>query len=489
MRRLLDYLADHPGQILAFCAAVFLLLGWGQDGISLDSATYAVIARNMAETGSWFNPHYTHYYLSVFTTHPPLVMWIQGLIFLLVEPNDSTARLFGALCTFGSVLMVYLIGRQILNKAYAFLAGLTLLLTYNFMQIGNSTLLDVPMTFFILVTLWGIVKLQKGDVSVRTALITGAALGCAWLSKGVVSAPVWIALAATCLIWNRQWFRKKSFWLVSLMALGMIATHLLLDQAYTGGQFRHSYLLHQVRGHFLGGGPDIHTEWWQFTCRFAGMYLPFSILLPFGFYLIIKRRMKLLYPAPIALLFYFLFYSASSRLYYHYFCPAYALAALPASLPLWYILKEHHIRRIAVAFLLIWIAVAVGVKIGGVHVHEIRMPEIYALTDVMHNVLEDKPNRDGITIGQGRPNWGYVARTAWYWRSSILRVSTVEDAVKHLKSEKYAYILIESDDVSTIDTLSTQYADTVTIAAQNDRLTVYVLSRGGNALGELPNPR
>ena len=207
MNRLLVQLGESPGYILGVCSAIFLLLGWGQDGINLDSATYAVIARNMAEQGSWFNPHYTDFYISKFAEHPPLVMWVQGLIFLIVEPNDSTARLFGALCTLGSVLTVYLIGKEVADKQFGFLSGLILLLTYNFMQIGNSTLLDVPMSLFVLATLLGLIRIWKEGLRTKLALFTGTALGLAWLSTGVVTAPVWIALIAVVLVWNRRWLK------------------------------------------------------------------------------------------------------------------------------------------------------------------------------------------------------------------------------------------------------------------------------------------
>ncbi len=72
--RLFDVIADHPALTLLVSAAIFLSLGWGQDGINLDSTTYSVIARNMAEQGRWFDPTYTPYSHTSFAEHPPLVM-------------------------------------------------------------------------------------------------------------------------------------------------------------------------------------------------------------------------------------------------------------------------------------------------------------------------------------------------------------------------------------------------------------------------------
>jgi len=197
--RLFDVIADHPALTLLVSAAIFLSLGWSQDGINLDSTTYSVIARNMAEQGRWFDPTYTPYSHTSFAEHPPLVMWMQAIIFLLFGAGDSTARLFGALCTVGSVVVIYLLGKEVGGQRFGFLSGLTLLLTYNFFQIGNSTLLDVPMTFFVLVTLWGLARLHNSGKP-HLFLIVGSGLGLAFLTKGVVSAPVWIAVAATALL-------------------------------------------------------------------------------------------------------------------------------------------------------------------------------------------------------------------------------------------------------------------------------------------------
>ena len=116
---------------------------------------------------------------------------MQAIIFLLFWAGDSTARLFGALCTAGSVVVIYLLGKEVGGRRFGFLSGLILLLTYNFLQIGNSTLLDVPMTFFVLVTLWGLARLHNsGSGKPHLFGIVGLSLGLGFLTKGVVSAPV-----------------------------------------------------------------------------------------------------------------------------------------------------------------------------------------------------------------------------------------------------------------------------------------------------------
>lgn len=473
MKRLYNWLADKPALILTGCSIVFLALGWGQDGINLDSGTYAVVARNMAEFGQWFAPHYTQFCHPAFAEHPPLVLWMQGLIFLILPPNDTTARLFGALCSLGSVLVVFAIGRRIVGRSYGFLCGLILLLTYNFMQIGNSTLLDVPMTFFILIALYGIVRMNKEGINTRNALMTGMALGAAWLAKGVVSAPVWIALGAFILFWKRSWFSQGRFWLIPAVALAMAAAHLGLDQIFADGHFFEYYFFRQIGDRFTTRTARIDTEWWEFSYRFAKLYLPFIALVPIGIYQLIRKHHKGLYPILIALIFYIILYSGAARLYYHYFCPSYALAAPLAALPLIYWLKENHIRRISVGFLAIWLALGIGIRVSGMPVHELRTKEIYSLTDPMLSLLDRAETRDGCSVGQGEKNWDYISKVSWYWRSDLDQVESVDDAVAGLNSGKYAYILAENSHAETMQALTVEYADQLRTALSNDRVTLF----------------
>ncbi len=469
--RLSHTVANHPLWILCLAATLFLALGFTQDGINLDSTTYSVVARNMVEYNNWFAPSYTAYYHPQFAEHPPLVMWAQALIFLLFGASDPTARLFGALCTIGSVVFVYLLGKEIKDKALGFIAGLVLLLTYNFMQQGNSTLLDVPMTFFILVALWGMARLEKGTASATACVVTGLALSGSFLSKGLVSAPVWIALAFTALFLRRDWLKMNRFWLIPATAVAVIAVYLFMDLLYANGRFTTHYFVTQVWSRFLGESPEVSTQWYEFTYRFVKLYLPFVILLPVGVYMTFRRSLHLLYPTLITLLFYFMFYSTAAKLYYHYFCPTYALAALLVALPITRMASSRAIRLISVWFSVIWLTLVIAVTVADVRIHEIRGRAIYSLAEPMQQFLSDKTSRQGLIIGQGQPDWDYVAKTAWYWRSDIAQVPNPDRAIHNLQGDKsFSYILVERSDSEAVRVLID--AGLVEIIG-NDALAVY----------------
>lgn len=446
MSSLVDKVWKHPLFILVAATVVYLAIGLGHDGMNLDSATYSVIARNMAEDGRWLNPTYTDFYLQQFRSHPPLVMWVDALIFLILGVNDSTARLFGGLCTVGAIAFAFMLGREAIDRRFGFLSGLTLLLTYNFIQNGNSNLLDVPLTFFMLVVLWGLVRQLKTGLTCKLSLVTGAALGCAFLSKGVVSAPAWLALAGTVIFIRRNWIRSLRFWIIPGCAMVMILVYLLLDWVYTGGHFLHGYFFDKLWSRWLGGEHQQTVAWWHFSYRFVELYLPFIVLLPIGVYLMLRRRISVLYPTAIALAAYIVLTSRAVDMYLHYFVPAYAFSAPLVALPLYVWLREPWVKQLATGFTFIWLAAAIAILATDLRMHHIRSPQIYGAREEMRSLLDNHPTRYGLYVSADDPNWEYIAKTAWYWKSDIKQVASIEKAESLLQSDTaFAYILIDSE--------------------------------------------
>ena len=282
--------------------------------------------------------------------------------------------------------------------------------------------------------------------------MAGAGLGCAFLSKGVVAGPVWAGIALYVIVAKRGWLLNCRFWIMPLTAVSLVAFYLLGDNLFADGYFTHHYFLVQLQERFVQTAPDAGTVWYQFTVRMFNLYLPFVLALPIGCYLIVKKKMTLLYPTLFTLLLYWLIYSRAPQLYYHYFAPMYALAAPVVAVALFVLLKRANMSRVLTVFSISWVLLAVGVTAANVKIHHLRSAEVYHLTTEMTRFLESREGNDGVMVRKGVPEWDTIAKTSWYWRSDLKSVQTIEEAAMVLASYKnVVYILVPKKEALSQD--------------------------------------
>src|SRR5512143_3079590 len=87
-----------------------------------DETRYAVVAREMKETGNWILPHLNG---EVYAEKPPLFFWLVNLStsFLGVN-NEFTNRLPSALAGFITFLVVCFFGKRLFNMRAGLLSSL-----------------------------------------------------------------------------------------------------------------------------------------------------------------------------------------------------------------------------------------------------------------------------------------------------------------------------------------------------------------------------
>ena len=111
-------------------------------------------------------------------------------------------------------------------------------------------------------------------------------------------------------------------------------------------------------------------------------------------------------------------------------------------------------------------------QVAGVRVHEIRTAEIYTLTDDMNEYLKDSPERDGLCVSADEPNWDQIAKIAWYWRSDLWQVATIEDAIDSLETGRYSYFLSEKSQTDILAIMESAYPGQLRKVTENDRLVI-----------------
>jgi 4-amino-4-deoxy-L-arabinose transferase-like glycosyltransferase len=181
--------------LLSLCLLTFFL-GLGRPAVAdADEAFYAEAAREMLERGDWLTPYYNYEHR---WQKPVLYYWLTAVTYVVLGVGEWGARLWSALSGVGLVFATYAAGRRLTqHDDVGWLAGAIAATCFGYMALARMALPDLPLAFFITVT---IASALEG----RWA-IAGVAAGLGFLVKGplavvlpaIVFAPVWWRERAT----------------------------------------------------------------------------------------------------------------------------------------------------------------------------------------------------------------------------------------------------------------------------------------------------
>ena len=231
----------------AIAAAVFLVnLGTGSLR-DWDEATYAQVAREMVATGDWLTPRWGG---DSFFDKPPLTLWAMAAGYSVVGVGEGATRFGSALAGIATVLLTYALVRRALGRRVALLAGLILLGTPHFLKFGKMGMTDVPLTFFVTLSLYAY---WRARVDERWLLAAGAAFGLAFMTKhaAAVYAPAAGLLHALAF---RELGILRSRYLIggAAVALAVLLPWHLLMLVEWRGEFWDSYVGYHMLSRGLG---------------------------------------------------------------------------------------------------------------------------------------------------------------------------------------------------------------------------------------------
>ena len=180
--------------ILLSCCTFFL--GLGRPAISdSDEGFYAEAAREMVEGGDWLTPHFNY---EERWQKPILYYWLTAATYAAFGESEWAARWWSALSGLGLVLLTWLAARSLAGRDdAAWLAGAIAATCYGYFAMARLALPDLPLTFFITLTIWSALT--------ERWLIAGAAAGLGLLMKGPV------ALVIPGFVLAPVWWRERRF--------------------------------------------------------------------------------------------------------------------------------------------------------------------------------------------------------------------------------------------------------------------------------------
>jgi 4-amino-4-deoxy-L-arabinose transferase len=279
----------RPVLTLLLLSVLTFLAGVGRPAITdADEAFYAEAAREMVESGDWLTPHFNYEHRF---QKPVLYYWLTAATYLVTGSTEWAARLWSALAGVGLTLLTWAIARR-RNAApdrddAAWLAGAIIATSFGYVSIGRMALPDLPLAFFITLTIWSALNASLASEG-RTRHLTwwvlaGVSAGLGFLVKGPV------ALVVPALVLLPVWLRERAR--VVGLARGLAvaaAAFAVIGLPWYAAMWR-AHGMPYLQGFFIGDNLERFATPRFNAPRIPGTYLAILLggLLPWSAYLVL----------------------------------------------------------------------------------------------------------------------------------------------------------------------------------------------------------
>ncbi|MFP4082864.1 MAG: ArnT family glycosyltransferase [Candidatus Aminicenantes bacterium] len=421
----IEWRSRHAYLILLFSlAAVFLFSNLWIGDLGLDSCAYATISRSILRTNDWIVPHYQHCQeFSDCWLHPPLFYWMTALSFKIFGVNEFAARFISALLGVGTVLLVYMMGLRV-SRSYriGFLSGFVLLFTQPFLDLSRKCQLDVPLAFFITLSMFTFVlAIQKNE---KYYILTGLFTGLAVLTKGL---PAFSILGIIFLYFllkgDFKFFIRPPFYILLLLVILTLCIWII--PLISVGKFKNfisGYFVGQIWTNLSGTESAGKVNFWAtiqdyfwYITILAKRYWPWFPFLLLSIYFGFKRlRVKKILLVFMLWIFILIFsFSLGETKFYRYLAPVYPASAVLIGVVLGEKISEKVFKAVLNFSLIFLLTVLVATSIFPLYFGRINAPDKTEIKKFSPYIKQITKKDQFISVY--RMNyWGAVADFAFY---------------------------------------------------------------------------
>ena len=328
----------------------------------LDEAKNSECAREMMESGDYIVPTFNY---NLRTDKPPLHYYFMSFSYKIFGVNEFSARFFSAVFGALTLLITFIYVRRNLDEQTAWLTILVLWSAFYLTIQFHLAVPDPYLIFFLTIAFFSLYEGWK-TASRLQLLIFYMAVGFAVLTKG----PIGIGLPGlTALIFllstrTLSWQRLKSLHVFggALLTLIIALPWYFLVYRETGGEWTREFLMSHNLSRFSSIREE-HGGFFLMTFAYVviGMF-PFSVFLIQGFRKAwISRENKFLFFSLITSAVIILFFTISSTKLPNYTVPAFPFLAVMIAAFLKEECRVKNVRWSLVAFLILALAIPLGV--------------------------------------------------------------------------------------------------------------------------------
>jgi 4-amino-4-deoxy-L-arabinose transferase-like glycosyltransferase len=274
--------------LLVFCFILYFLNLGRWDLWNPDEPRYAQVAREMVNGGDWILMHHNG---KTYSDKPPLFFWLIGLSSFLWQGFTSfSVRFPPALFGILTVILTFLLGKNLYSPRAGFLSGLVLATSLEFAYLSTRANIDSTLTFFTTASLlcfilWA--KYRNGEEGKKRQLerlsIYGfyISMALATLAKGPVGFILPLLVGLIYLLVQQDWKGIREMKLLPGMLLMMaIVLSWYLPAVWKGGQdFLNDTLFKHTIDRYSKGWSHVKPIYYYFI-NFPVNFLPWIFFLP-----------------------------------------------------------------------------------------------------------------------------------------------------------------------------------------------------------------
>lgn len=353
-------------------ALLILATGLGlRDPWPADEPRFALVAKQMVESGDWLFPHRG---IELYSDKPPLFMWMQAALLWLTGEMRIAFLLPSLLAALGTLWCVTDLGARLWTRRVGLYAGWATLLTIQFAWQAKKAQIDPMVVFWITLSCYGLLRHALRGPDWRMWMLGWAAAGLGTITKGVgVIALLMLIPAGIASL--RGWpgvrvgAREAKFWLGPLAFVAAccvwLVPMLVAALGNGGGDYRayvDDILLRQTVTRYANSWHHGHP-WWYFIEVALTAWLPTVLALPWAIPAwrrrLRRRDARFLLPLAWVLLV-FVFFSIPTGKRDMYILPALPMLCLALAPLLPGILRRRGAQRLLLAFVALFALAALG---------------------------------------------------------------------------------------------------------------------------------
>ncbi|MDY6952605.1 MAG: glycosyltransferase family 39 protein [Thermodesulfobacteriota bacterium] len=273
---MMNHRTIHYPALLVMAWLVFFILPIGNRGLwAPDEPRYVQVAWEMWRAKSYFIPLMNG---EIYAEKPPLFFWLV-ILFSKLFSFETASRWVSALSALGTILLTYVLGRQIGNKRLGFTASLVLVTCGLYTWLMTTGNIDTTLTFFTTLSLYFYLKWDSEKKRSFSILAYGAC-GLGILAKGPVALVIpWLVYALWEIV---KHFRGEGMSLLHLVwgpfvAMAIVSVWLIPACITAGPEYTQTIIFKQNLGRAVKSFAHVRP-WYYYFYTYPFHTLPWFIV-------------------------------------------------------------------------------------------------------------------------------------------------------------------------------------------------------------------